>query len=245
MLFASLTNRVIRHQGPHFGITSKKHKHNGVTGRVLRHAGNQFLIAPHLSLIVLVAASSLFGGAGSLSSTIPIPGDGQWVDFGRNEPTISSGAFTFPGPSGVAGYFYTKPPATIARDQTVTLVYSIEGSAPVWEVSDPTDVPPATMHLFLWRRGDDLSCNGAMASYRFWASSGVTLKLGDSQTLASVLDPSVWTNCYGEHDTSGFAGALENAMGIGFTFGGQNFFGHGVYLSNGSATFKVNSYTVR
>ena len=46
-----------------------------------------------------------------------------------------------------------------------------------------------------------------------------------------MLDPSVWTNCYGEHDTSGFAGALENAMGIGFTFGGQNFFGHGVYLS--------------
>jgi len=46
-----------------------------------------------------------------------------------------------------------------------------------------------------------------------------------------VLDPSVWTNCYGEHDTSGFAGAIENAMGIGFTFGGQSFFGHGVYLA--------------
>jgi hypothetical protein len=60
-----------------------------------------------------------------------------------------------------------------------------------------------------------------------------------------VLDPSVWTNCYGEHDPSGFAGALENAMGVGFTFGGQNLFGHGVYLSRGSATFKVNSYTVR
>jgi len=56
-----------------------------------------------------------------------------------------------------------------------------------------------------------------------------------------VLDPSGWTNCYGEHDTSGFAGSLENAMGIGFTFGGQNFFGHGVYLSRGSATFKINS----
>jgi hypothetical protein len=40
-------------------------------------------------------------------------------------------------------------------------------------------------------------------------------------------------------------GQLANAMGIGFTFGGQNFFGHGVYLSSGSATFKVNSYTVR
>jgi hypothetical protein len=211
----------------------------------LRHAENQFQIAPYLSLVVLASACLIFGGAASSLSTIPIPGAGQWVDFGRNEPTISNRAFTFPGPSGVAGYFYTKPPASIARGLTVTLVYSIDGSSPEWGVSDPNDIPPATMHLFLWRSGDDLSCNGAMASYRFWAPSGVTLKLGDSQTLTSVLDSSVWTNCYGQHDISGFAGALEDAIGIGFTFGGQNFFGHGVYLSSGSATFKVNSYTVR
>src|SRR5215469_1187417 len=136
----------------------------------LRHAKNQFPIAPHLSLIVLVSTCSIFAGAASLSSTIPIPSAGQWVDFGRNEPTISSGAFTFPGPSGVAGYFYTKPPATIMQGQTMTLVYSIDGGTPEWGVSDPTDVSPATMHLFLWRSGDDLSCNGAMASYRFWAA---------------------------------------------------------------------------
>jgi hypothetical protein len=211
----------------------------------VHHPENQFQIAAYLTLILLASACLIFGEAASSSSTIPIPGTGQWVDFGRNEPTISDGSFTFPDPSGVAGYFYIKPPATIARGQTVTLVYSIDGSSPVWGVRDPNDVPPATMHLFLWRRGDDLSCNGAMASYRFWAPSGVTLKLGDSQTLTSVLDPSVWTNCYGEHDTGGFAGALENAMGVGFTFGGKSFFGHGVYLSSGSATFKVNSYTVR
>jgi hypothetical protein len=210
-----------------------------------RHAEDQFLIAAYLSLIVLIWVCSIFGEAGASSSTIPIPAAGQWVDFGRNEPAISSGAFTFPGPSGVAGYFYTKPPATIAPGQTVTLVYSIDGSTPEWGVSDPADVPPATMHLFLWRSGDDLSCNGAMASYRFWAPSGVALKLGDGQTLTSVLDSSVWTNCYGQHDTIGFAGALENAMGVGFTFGGQKFFGHGVYLSRGSATFKVNNFTVR
>jgi hypothetical protein len=102
----------------------------------MRQAENQFLIASLplivLSLIVLLSASSILGGAGGFLPTIPIPGAGQWVDFGRNEPTISSGAFTFPGPSGVAGYFYTKPPATIVRDQTVTLVYSIDGSTPEW-----------------------------------------------------------------------------------------------------------------
>jgi hypothetical protein len=78
----------------------------------MRQAENQFLIAP-LSLIVLLSASSILGGAGGFLPTIPIPGAGQWVDFGRNEPPINNGAFTFPGPSGVAGYFYTKPPATI------------------------------------------------------------------------------------------------------------------------------------
>ena len=99
----------------------------------MRQTENQFLIAPYfLFLIVLVSACLLLGGAGSLSSTIPIPGAGQWVDFGRNKPTISSGAFTFPGPGGVAGYFYTQPPTTMAQGQTVTLVYSIEGSTPEW-----------------------------------------------------------------------------------------------------------------
>jgi hypothetical protein len=34
MLLASLANRVIRHQGPRFGITSKKHKHSGMTRHV-------------------------------------------------------------------------------------------------------------------------------------------------------------------------------------------------------------------
>jgi hypothetical protein len=82
----------------------------------------------------------MFGGAAGSLPTIPIPGAGQWVDFGRNEPSIRNGAFTFPGPSGVAGYFYTKPPATIAQGQTVTLVYSIDGDTPEWGVSDPTDV---------------------------------------------------------------------------------------------------------
>ena len=85
----------------------------------VHHAKNQFSIVPYLSLMVLVSACSIFGGADRLSSAIPIPGAGQWVDFGRNEPTISSGAFTFPGPSGVAGYFYTKPPASITQGQTV------------------------------------------------------------------------------------------------------------------------------
>ena len=119
---------MIRYQGPRLAITSNDHKHNGEVMSDKRQAEN--LIAPYLSLIVLILACSLLGGGSSSSSTIPIPGAGQWVDFGRNEPTISSGAFTFLGPSGVAGYFYTKPPATIAQGQTVTLIYSIEGSTP-------------------------------------------------------------------------------------------------------------------
>ena len=74
-----------------------------------RHTENQFLIAPYLSLIVLISACSIFGAANGSSSTIPIPSAGQWVDFGRNEPTISSGAFTFPGQAELPATFTLGP----------------------------------------------------------------------------------------------------------------------------------------
>jgi hypothetical protein len=42
--------------------------------------------------------------------------------------------------------------------------------------------------------------------------------------------------------TAAFQGLLSNLFGAGFTFGGQYFAGHGIYLSSGSATFKINSF---
>jgi hypothetical protein len=174
---------------------------------------------------------------------IPTPGYGQWVDFGKTEPAINGNSFAFPNSNGTAGYFYTKINAGVG--QTVTLNYSIRGSNPVWGVTDPSDVAPASITLFLWRSGDDLSCNGALASYRMWFPLRAQLKIGDNQIISAKLDPTKWTNCYAKSDPAGFSAALTNALGLGFTFGGQNFYGHGVDLQSGSATFTINSFTVQ
>src|SRR6516164_3577402 len=44
-----------------------------------------------------------------------------------------------------------------------------------------------------------------------------------TQTLSAVLN-SNWTNCYGQQDPAGFTRAIQNAFGIGFTFGGAKLF---------------------
>ena len=42
----------------------------------------------------------------------------------------------------------------------------------------------------------------------------------------------------------GFGGTLQNLLGIGFTFGGQYFNGHGVY-NPGGAVFIIEGFTVK
>jgi hypothetical protein len=189
----------------------------------------------------------------------PNPSTGKWASYGGNEPTVNGTSFAFPTSSaGTAGYFYTQLSAKAG--QTLTLNYSITGSNPVWAqhvqsggtildifgVGESSDQNPASLTLFLWRQGDDLGGGQTgKASYRFWCPTRALLKLGANQTLSCKIDGSVWTNVAGQVDPNGFAAALANALGLGLTFGGQNFFGHGVYLQSGSATFTINSFTVQ
>jgi hypothetical protein len=177
---------------------------------------------------------------------IPTPAVGQWVDFGSTEPKIDGNQFTFPtDTSATAGYFYTKPVGAVAPSMTVTLNYTVTGSSDFEQTphGQASDVNPATITLFLWRQGDDLSCNGAFASYRLWAAKR-NLVIGNNQTLSAPLVAGSWTNCWGKTDPIGFGGTLQNLLGIGFTFGGQNFNGHGVY-NPGGAGFIIEGFTVK
>jgi hypothetical protein len=110
------------------------------------------LLAGYLALL-------LAGYSGS--PTPSPPSQGQWYDYGGNEPTISGNSFAFPTNSnGVAGYFYTKLPASVG--ETLTLNYRVTGDNPVWaqhvQSSGPTDTNPASLTLFLWRQGVLIVC---------------------------------------------------------------------------------------
>jgi hypothetical protein len=206
-----------------------------------------------LLLALLLAGCS--SGGGSSGYNIPTPSVGQWVDFGGNEPTITGNSFNFGvGGSIIAGYFYTKFAKTPQVGQTLTLNYTLTANPanPAWvQAPNGGDINPPTIHLFLWRAGDNLSCSGngptgiPYAQYRLFAGR-TPLVVGANQTISVKLDPSLWPGCFAADSTAAqFTDLLNNLAGVGFTVGGQYFAGHGVYLSSGSATFTINSFTVQ
>ena len=148
-------------------------------------------------------------------------------------------SFDFPGPGG--GAHYCTKAIGLAQGQTITMTFTLTGGSVLPVQAD--DIPPATTHLFLWRRNDPMTCTGAYQQYRWWSAAKADLMPG-TQTISATLNPENWTDCYGRsgaQNPAAFAAALSDLQGVGYTFGGQYFFGHGAYASQ-SAHFTLNSY---
>jgi hypothetical protein len=156
------------------------------------------------------------------------------------------GAWSFEFPASKTGGHvnYVQTPfneTTTLHNVNITL--RVESDAPLYKVIDPTDILPATVHIFFEQQNDDLrNPNG-----RWWAgASGYNLGSQDNTTITFVvpLTPDQWTNVYGQSDPQSFYAALENVGWIGLTCGGQYFWGHGVALDGGSAKFILIDYHV-
>ena len=53
-----------------------------------------------------------------------------------------------------------------------------------------------------------------------------------------------WTSVTGLGTASDFEAALMNVGYVGITFGGTDFFGHGVYVKQGNVQFQMIDYRV-
>jgi hypothetical protein len=112
---------------------------------------------------------------------------------------------------------------------------------------------PSTCRLFLQQADDDLSGRGVYEHYRWWAhadDSGIVL--GDGPFAAAAeLKPEDWVNVEGRAGNesaatqTGFANALAHVAFIGFTCGGGYFYGHGVNMESGTATFTLEAFRVK
>lgn len=85
-----------------------------------------------------------------------------------------------------------------------------------------------------------------------WWSNPMALELRNGVfTVTTPLDPSQWTSVLGKRGNAsgkalkGFKDAISSPQSIGLTFGGGCFFGHGVYVENGSASFILTNYAVQ
>jgi hypothetical protein len=105
----------------------------------------------------------------------------------------------------------------------------------------------ATVRLYFQRQGDDLTM--ASATYRWWSNpiSFVLVPTSGAATITVPLHGSQWTDVNGMsglQQPSGFAAALAHPANIGMTFGGGCFFGHGVFIDSGAATFTITGFSI-
>ena len=127
--------------------------------------------------------------------------------------------------------------------QTITMTFTTSGSGSLYPSSDS---PPPRIALFLWRRGDNLSCAGAMQQYRYWSIQRQEIIVGQTQTITMKIDPDQWTDCYGQSGSANpaaFAAVLNDLYAVGYTFGGNSFAGHGV-SAIGNVQFKLNKFEI-
>ena len=150
----------------------------------------------------------------------------------------SAWMFSFPTSGGV-DYLVT-PQSSLAGFGTLRMGFKVHGGGSLAPTVG-TDSPPASVSLFVWRAGDNLSCQGPYASYRFWAGKQ-SITPGVHQVIDVSLSATPWTNCFGQSDPNGFSALLGNLAFVGMTFGGLNFDGHGVYAPSDASDFVLYHY---
>jgi hypothetical protein len=164
-----------------------------------------------------------------------------------DHPTADSlGAWSFDFPSFESGGHvnYVQTPFNATKTlHNVTVTFVVDSDAPQYHVMDSTDHPPATVHFFFEIQNDDL----VEADGRWWADpSKYNLGSYDNHviTITVPLTPDCWTDVFGKSTSTSFYASLAKVGWIGVTFGGQDFWGHGVALAGGRSKYVLQNFYV-
>ncbi len=109
--------------------------------------------------------------------------------------------------------------------------------------SNNTCDAPASVRILIQRKDDDYT-----KEFHRWWSNPQAIRLAAGQHSINVpLTPDQWSSVLGKKGDAApreFAAALEDVEYIGMTFGGGCFFGHGINVSGGEATFALKAFAV-
>ena len=156
--------------------------------------------------------------------------------------------FDFPQPDAAAGHvhYVTFKHGPLTNKKRIILRYRIEAEPEVQFY--PTKYPgsPSMLTMYFQRRGDNWSGKGAYEAYRWWATFRFHMPLRPGEYELSVGLDENWTavnTSSAGTNRKGFREAIRDAERVGFTFGGGDGFGHGVFAT-GPARFVVTSFEV-
>lgn len=159
---------------------------------------------------------------------------------GMSNPEISGESLSFNFPLSDGVHYLTRPYSDGLNGKTIRISGEILGLNPVFDWKRDTCDVPARARIMIQKRNDDMrSANG-----RWWSCENyIDLKIG-----AFVIEVPVtydkWTNVYGQKNASEFELAMNNVGRIGLTFSGGCSFGHGAWLSSGTARMIINKVSI-
>jgi hypothetical protein len=182
---------------------------------------------------------------------------GRWTLTAFNAKGQPSNAgsgttFTFPSAGGVTRLL-TSGGAINGSSLTVTAQITTTGSPQFLPSPEPGNTcdAPATARPYFELRGWDSGQHqwDLNQEYYRWWSNPVAITLGAGTTTITVpLTPESWSSVQGRFGTDNptatqeFYNTLADVGKIGLSFGAGCFFGHGVYVSGGTATFTLQAF---
>ncbi len=158
-------------------------------------------------------------------------------------PTTNGWAFSIPSDPGSVHYVQVPFMGGLGtiEGQTLTVSFILHSANPKYSAQvESGESDPAMMHLFIERLNDNFST--ADQYYRWWCrTTEYILGTNDNVkiTLSCPITQVNWSSVYGLSDETNFSDAMKNVGWIGFTFGGNGGWGHGVRLLSGDATFEL------
>ena len=201
-----------------------------------------------LILAVLLIALVGAGGASGSERFVPAVAGPSWtIAYSPSMPATLSGEeggyyFDFPTSTDGVHYVIRRAPS-VQMGQTVTIRFALEGNGRLLAAENGAQ---GQVRLFLQRVNDRLTGNEPYK--RWWSVALVNLVSPGEYTLSVKIEPRAWLSVWGATgDTvpAEFAECMANLANVGFTFGGGNHAGHGVYVANRSVRFVLKQYSVR
>lgn len=153
--------------------------------------------------------------------------------------------FAIPGPTAAQGHvhYVTLPVRSLEGARRITLRYRIDAPRGTQFVQqEAPQAAPGTLSLYFQRRGDSWSARHP--DYRWYSPRDVPLTPGVHEVSVGLDED--WIAMMGptaHQNRAGFARALAGAHRVGFTFGGSNGRGHGVYATR-PARFTVLDFRI-
>ncbi len=212
--------------------------------------------------VVIVVVVTTYAASSQLAMDSKRWQDNTWLGYSlkltadKRSNTLS---FTFPGlqsPKDGIDFLDTIHSFTpaLANASSLTVTYTMQTTGtPIFQYDpDPSNTCTNPAHVRFWISDNGWWINDANMQYKRWWSNPTSLELnGPGQFSMTVsLDPAQWSSVYGAFGNqdsttlSYFNDTLQNTYNIGLSFGGGCYFGHGVYVTGGTATFILQEYRI-